>query len=118
MNRFGKFARFVNIRFGRFAPDQVGIRRVDQAAIDGCVNTAFVSQETFGSAIAGKELDVADIAVRGQELGAVRVRAGNQHGGNAKNVGGQSRRDQFCTNSCAGTRTLPPMCPHFLAEAN
>ncbi len=35
VNRFGELARFAEMRFGGFAPDQVGIRSVGQAAGDG-----------------------------------------------------------------------------------
>jgi hypothetical protein len=38
-DRFGEATGFFQVRLGGFAPDQVGVRRVGQAAGDGLVET-------------------------------------------------------------------------------
>ena len=62
---------------------------------------------------------IAFVDVAGDQAGAVGVGARNENCRHAHDVGRQSRGDQFLYElPCVGTRTLPPICPHFFAEAS
>src|ERR1700683_187328 len=68
VNRFGKLARFTEMRFGGFAPDQIGIGRVGQAASNRGGQAAANLKEAFGSALAGEEFAVARVNVAGEQV--------------------------------------------------
>src|SRR5579871_2420340 len=44
----GIATRFVHVGFGGFPPEQIGIRRICDAASDGCVETSGHAEEAFG----------------------------------------------------------------------
>ena len=58
-------------RLRSFAPDQVRIGRIRNAAGDGGVQSASNAEKAFGCAFAGEELAVARIDVAGQQMRAV-----------------------------------------------
>src|SRR4051812_4419319 len=52
MNSLGKMTSFIQVRLARFAPDQISIRRISQAAIDGLIEAVTYVEETFSGAFA------------------------------------------------------------------
>ena len=56
MNRLGKAARLLQIRFGGFTPHQVRIRRVGQPAADRLLDPGMGAIEPFAGAIPGNKL--------------------------------------------------------------
>ncbi|CPM55675.1 Uncharacterised protein [Bordetella pertussis] len=78
-----------------FAPDQVGIRRVGQAARNRLVQAGAGAEEAFHRALAGDERAIVLIHVAGHQVGRVGVGAGQQDGGRAHHVGDQAGRDQL-----------------------
>jgi hypothetical protein len=77
-----------------------------------------VFEEAFDGALAGAERLVVVVDVAGEQVGALGVGARDDHVGTSGDVGGEARGDQLLTASWVGTSTLPPMWPHFLAEAS
>ena len=90
--------RSASSRFGLagLPPQQVGIRRVGQAARDRVVVAAagLDAEEALRRAVAGDERTVALIDVAGQQLRRLRVGAAQQHGVHALDIGRQPRRVQ------------------------
>ncbi|CUJ65274.1 Uncharacterised protein [Achromobacter xylosoxidans] len=95
MDRVGELAGVFQVGRGGFAPDQVGVRRVGQAARDRLVDAGAGAEEAFHGALAGDERAVVVVDVAGHQVGGVGVGAGQQHGGRAHHVGRQARRDQL-----------------------
>src|SRR5205807_285371 len=77
MDGLGKLPGLVYVGLRSFAPDHVGVGSVDQAASNGCFESAFEAQKAVGSALAREEIDIANIAVAGKQLGAIGIGAGN-----------------------------------------
>jgi len=73
-------------------------------------------EEAFARALPGQETRVARIVIRQEEICGVGVRAGDDHRGHAEHVGSQTRGHQLVDGSPVETKTLPPRCPHFLAD--
>src|SRR5215472_3453637 len=95
MDALGKTTSFIDIGLRSFAPEHVNIGRVNQSASNGSVQASFISEEAIVGAFAGQELNVADVAVTGEQLGAVGVSAGDQHRRNAADVRSKTRRNQL-----------------------
>ena len=94
MDGLGELAGVFQVRRGRFAPDQIGMGRIGQAARDRLVDAGAGAEEAFHGALAGDERAVVVVHVAGHQVGGVGVGAGQQHGRRAHHVGGQAGRDQ------------------------
>src|SRR5471032_2376673 len=95
LDGLGEAAGFVQVRLGGFTPDQVGVRRVGQAAGDGLVEAGADFVEAFLGTLAGHERLVVRIAVRGQQVGGVGVSTGQDDGRRTGHVGGQAGSGQL-----------------------
>ena len=58
MDSLGKAARLLEIRFRRFTPHQIRIRRVGQPAADRLLNPGVGAEEPFAGAIPGNKLTI------------------------------------------------------------
>ena len=94
------------VRLAGFAPDQVGVRRIGQAAADGLVEALAGAVEAFYRALAGAERLVVVVDVGGQQVGGFGVGAGEQQGRHAHHVGGQARGDQLVDGFARGHQHL------------
>ena len=63
MDSLGKAARLLKIRFRRFAPHQIRIRRISQPATDRLLDPGVGAEEPFAGAIPGNKLTIVRIAV-------------------------------------------------------
>src|ERR1700745_415986 len=72
---FSKFFRFTQIRFGRFAPEKISVRRVRNCAGDGTFQSRANAEESFTGAVAGQELAVSRIDIAGKQRRAVGIGA-------------------------------------------
>ncbi len=63
MDSLGKAARLLEIRFRRFTPHQIRIRRVGQPAADRLLDPGVGAEEPFAGAIPGNKLTIVRIAV-------------------------------------------------------
>ena len=70
------------------------MRRVGQAAGDRLVEAGVHAIETLIGAVAGAEIAVPGVDVRGEQVGGVRVGAGNDDRRDAEDVGGEPSRSQ------------------------
>src|ERR671937_2020562 len=77
---FGEGSCLAEIRFGGFAPEQIGIRCISQGTSDSRLQSAADSEETFRRALPGAELSVTIVNVAGQEVSAIGVGAGHDQG--------------------------------------
>ncbi len=96
MHGLGEFLRFLEVRRRRLPPQQIGIFRECDAALDamGEPRAGLEAEETFRGALAGNELAIAIVHISGDQLGALRVGARQHEGRRAADVGCQTRRDQ------------------------
>lgn len=78
-----------------FAPDQVGVRRVGQAASDGLVETGTHFVETFLSTFASHEWFVVRVAIGRQQISCVSVGTGQDDGRCTGNVSRQTGSGQL-----------------------
>lgn len=95
MNGVGKAFCQRQIRRGGFTPDQVRVRRVRQTAADRLLNARMGAIEPFAGALAGDELAVVRIAVRGDQVSRVRIGTGNDQRWHAEHVSSQTRGNQL-----------------------
>src|SRR5262249_18619425 len=91
---------------GGLAPQHVYVGRIDQPARDSCVQASFISEEAIVGALAGEELNVADVTVSGEQFGAVGVCACYEHRGNAANVCRQTGGNQLLHKFLRGNQDL------------
>ncbi|CRM98503.1 hypothetical protein [Pseudomonas sp. 22 E 5] len=94
-DRFSKATGFVQIRLGGFAPDQVGVRRVGQAASDSLVQAGAYFVEAFLGTFACHERLVVRVAVRRQQVSGVGIGTRQDDGRRPGNVSGQTRSGQL-----------------------
>ena len=96
MHRFRERARVSEVRRRRLPPQQIGVAREGEAALDavGQPGTGLEAEEAFGRALAGDEFAVALVDVGGDELRALGVGARHHQRGDAGHVGGEPRRGQ------------------------
>ena len=99
------------MRFRGFAPDQVGIRSVGQAASDGGSKAAANVEEALGGAFAGKEFAVARVDVAGEQVRAIGVGARHDQRGHAHHIGGQARRDELLNGLDRGDENFSAEVP-------
>ena len=95
MDGFGKLAREVQIGGAGFAPDQIGVRGVSQAARDGLLDTVVGTVETFNRALTGEEGLVMIVNVGGHQIGGFGIGTGQQNGRHTHDVGSQARCAQL-----------------------
>ncbi|MCY1409385.1 hypothetical protein D9M71_247340 [compost metagenome] len=95
LDRFGEATGFVQVWLGGFAPDQVGVWRVGQAAGDGLVQAGAYFVEAFLGALASNERLVVRVAVAGQKVSGVGVGTGQDDGRYAGNVRSQTGSGQL-----------------------
>ena len=79
----------------RFAPDQVAVRRVRQAARDRLIDARLDPEEAFGGAFAGAERAVDRIDVAGEQRRGFGVGPRDQHGRHVEHVHRQSGGDEI-----------------------
>ncbi len=91
---------------GRFAPDQVGVRRVGQAAGNGLVDAGAGAEEAFHRALAGDERTIVFIDVAGDQVGGVGIGASQQQRRRTHRVGGQAGRHQLGHGLAGGHQHL------------
>ena len=73
MDRLGEAARKFKIGLAGFAPDQIRVRRIGEAARDGLLKTVLGLEEAFHGAFAGRERLVVVVDVAGEQVGGFRV---------------------------------------------
>ena len=95
VDRVGEFASFFEVGLGGFAPKQVGVRCVGQAAGNGCAQSTAIDVEPVSRALAGEESQVVLVVVAGDKASGVGVGARNEHGRYAHGVGSEARSDQL-----------------------
>jgi hypothetical protein len=118
MHGFGELAGEFQIRRAGFAPHQVGVVSVSDSAGDGLVQTLLGLVEAFGGTLARQERLVVLVVVGGQQVSSFGIGTGDHQGRHAIDVGAIRAAISFWIASVVGTRTLPPMWPHFLTEAS
>ena len=77
-----------------FAPDQVGVGGVGEAACDCCVDTVPHPEEALGRSLAGAELAVDLVDIACQQRRRQRVGARDDEGRHVGDIGGEPRRDE------------------------
>ena len=94
LDRLGEEPRLVEIGMAGLPPEQIGMGREGEAALDAMVEAGAVLQaeEALGGALAGQELAVALVDVGGDQLRALGVGAGDEQGRHAADVGGEPGR--------------------------
>ncbi len=99
MHRIGELARLFDVRFGRLDPEQVGVRRVREAARDRRVESPAHRVESLGRAFAGQKLGVARVDVARDDVRSVGVGARDDDRRNVEHVGretgGHEMADRF-----------------------
>ena len=119
MDPLGEFARFADVGLGGLTPDQVGVGRIGETARNRVLDATFDVVETLiGAVLAEDEVFVALVyvaVISCAESASVRatIRLGTSITSAARRAA-----TSFWMNSRIGTSTLPPMWPHFLAEAS
>src|SRR5262249_13978111 len=114
MDAFSKTAGFIYIGLGRFAPEHVKVLRVNHTPRNGCVEASFVSEEAVVGALASEEFNIADVAVTGEQLGAVCVGTGDQHSRNTADVGCETRSNQLLHKFLRGNQDFAAEVSAFL----
>ncbi len=96
MHGLGEFFCFLEVRGRGFPPQQVGIFRERDAALDAVRESraGLESEETFRGPFAGNELAIALVHVGGDQFCTLRVRPRKDKSRRAADVGGETRRDQ------------------------
>ncbi len=94
-DRFSEATSLVQIRLGGFTPDQVGVRRVSQAASDRLVETGAHFVEAFLSTFASHEWLVVRVAIGRQQVSRVGVGTSQDDGRRAGNVSCQTSGGQL-----------------------
>jgi hypothetical protein len=118
VDRLGELARELEVRLAGLAPDQVGVRRVGQAAADRLVEAVAGLVEALDGALAGENgLSLSSTSEVSRSAASASVRASSSVG---TPITSAARRaaTSFSTASRVGTSTLPPMWPHFLTAAS
>src|SRR5690606_4129984 len=95
VDRLGERAGEGQVGLAGLAPDQVGVRRVGQAAADGLVDALAGLVEALDGALAGGEFAIVVVDVGGQQVGSLGIGAGDDQGWHAAHVGRQARGDQL-----------------------
>ena len=101
-----ELARLAQVRRRGLAPDQVGIRRVGEAARDRGLDPALDPEVALGRALAGEECVVALVDVARHERRAERVRPRDDHGRDVADVGRQARGDERADELARGDEHL------------
>ena len=95
MDGLGELARVGEVGMGGLPPQHVGVLSVGEAPGDAGVHAVAHAVEALRRAFAvDDEGAVALVDVAGQQLGGLRVGAGDDQGGRAHHVGGEARGDQ------------------------
>jgi hypothetical protein len=113
---FRKFARFVQVGRGGFAPDQIHIRSEFEGACHGVFEPVVDNPETIGSAFAAEVFLVHAVNIAADERGAEASVRPMKMVGTPITSAARRAEINFCMKSWIGTSTLPPMCPHFFNE--
>ena len=92
VDRLGELPRLAEIGGRGLEPDEVGVRRVRESTRDGCLDPVAHAIEALRGPLAGDEVAVVLVDVAREEGCGERVRAGDEHGRHAADVGGQPRR--------------------------
>ena len=118
MDSFGEFPRLLQVRPGGLAPQEVRVRGIGAAAGDRALQSRLDREESFPCAAPGgvDEGPVALVDIRGQELGALRIGACDQHRRHIAHVRRQARRDQLVDRLLGGHENLAPHVTAFLGR--
>ena len=114
MDRFGELARELEIGLAGFAPDQIGIGRIGQAAADRLVEAVAGLVEAFDGALAGGERLVVGVDVAGQQIGGFGIGARDDQGRHAQDVGGEARRVELVDRFAGRHQHLAAHVPALL----
>jgi hypothetical protein len=95
MNGVREPARLLQIWFRGLAPDQVGKRRVRQAARNGRIQAAANTEEALGSPLTGNKCVIAWIDVTREQMSAVGIGARHDQRRYAHHVGRQTSSHQL-----------------------
>src|ERR1019366_5226880 len=106
VNRVGELARFVEVGLRGFAPQQVGVGSVGQAAGNRRLQASAIEVEAIDGALTGNKIAVAGIVVTGDQSGRVGVGARDDHGWHAHGVGRKTSGDQFLRGFFGGNQDL------------
>jgi hypothetical protein len=107
VDALGELARLADVGLGRLAPDQIGVRRIGQAALDGILDAALDVVEAFvGAVLAQDERLIALVDIAGDQLRRVGVGARHDQGGHVHHVGGQARGNQLLDEFADGHQHL------------
>src|SRR5580704_18715123 len=89
MDRVRKAFGLAQIGFARLPPQEIGVRRVSEAARNRVFNTEprADAEKPFRGALAGDERAIAFVDVAGQQLRRLRVGAAQQHRRHALDIG-------------------------------
>ena len=94
MDRLGELPCLVEVGRRGLAPDQVGVRRVGQAARDRRLDAAGDAEEALGRALARQELAVALVDVARDQRRGERIGARDEHGRHVRDVRRETRRSE------------------------
>ena len=95
MDGLGELACILQVRLAGLAPDQVGVRRIGEAAADRLVQTRTHAIKAFDGTLAGDEGLVVLVDVGSEQVGGVGIGACYQQGRHAGDVGGEARGVQL-----------------------
>ena len=113
----GELPGLVEIGRGGLAPEQVAVRRVGEAALDGRLQSRRRHEEPLRGALAGQPGPVPDIDVAGDQAGAQRVGAGDQDGLDTHDVSSQPGRPQRGEMLRCGHQHFPAHVAALLGQA-
>ena len=114
VDRLGEPPGVLEVRRPGLAPDEVGIWRVGEAAGDGLVESGAGAVEALRRALAGEELRVGGIDVARDHVGGLGVRAGDEDGRDAHDVGGEARGDEVADGLLGRQEHLAAHVPALL----
>ena len=106
VDRLGEAARFLQVGRGGLAPDEVGVRRIGEAAADRLVQALAAFMEAFHGALAGQEGLVVVVDVRGDQARALGIGARDDDRRHASDVGRQPRGDELLHGFLRGYQHL------------
>ena len=114
LDGFGKLLGKGQIRLAGLAPDQIGIRRISQAARDRLLDTRTGPIEALDRALAGDEGLVVVVDIRGDQVGGFGIGTRQQHGRRAHHIGSQTGCGELGNRFTRGHQHLATHVSAFL----
>ena len=118
MHALGEFLRLAEVGRGRLEPEHVDIRRVAQSTGDRLIDPRPDTKESFRRSFTGEECVIALVYVAREEGGRVGIGAGDEHRRHSGNISREAASVRCAIAVRVGTRTLPPIWPHFFSLAS